>query len=56
MNNFIKHILFVILMIMIILIFSIANTANAEKDYAMSVLTAGSGTDFRGDPVNVRLM
>ena len=31
MNNFIKHILFVILMIMIILIFSIANTADAEN-------------------------
>ena len=35
-----------------ILIFSIANTADAEKYYAMSILTIDSGIGSRGDPIN----
>jgi len=50
MNNFIKHLLVVVGIITIILIFSVANAADAEKDYAMSILTT-DGTGSRGDPV-----
>ena len=52
MYSFIKYILVVIGIITMILIFSIANTADAEKYYAMSILTIDSGIASRGDPIN----